>query len=162
MFLSTRAFSGRAATLSVTVFFAICLLTGFAPGVHACTCTYTPTLEAEFASATTVFAGTVTDVQILPDGDMVTTFTPTIRWKGPVENPTLVCQLASCATQFEVGESYIVFAWARMDQGQWVAWTHMCALNTWLDPVVIALLPPPELPVPVRKPTWGSVKTLYR
>lgn len=162
MFPLTRATCRRTGTPSATIFFAVCVLAGFAPGARACECTYTPTLAEEFASATTVFAGTVTDVQMLPNDYMVTTFTPTIRWKGAVENPTLVYQFASCATQFEVGESYIVFAWQTTLQGQWVTWTHMCASNTWLDPVVIALLPPPETPVPARTPTWGKIKTLYR
>lgn len=143
------------------------LMAGLPVGASACSCTHTPTLAEQVAAADVVFAGTVTDTWNPEDGcpsnDLVTTFAPTIRWKGPLDGTVRVHQDCSCAWgHFEVGQDFIVFAWNAVRDGQPVLWTHLCALNTWYDPGVAAQMPPPVLPVPTKTPTWGRVKTLYR
>jgi hypothetical protein len=165
MYLSTR--TPRLCAAACVIVVAVCLMAGLPLGTWACQCTYLPTLAEQVASADVVFAGTVTGTwdpeSNCPPNDLETTFTPTIRWKGPLDSTVQVHQDCSCAwSHFEVGQAFIVFAWNTTRDGQPVLWTHVCALNTWYDPGIVAQMPPPESPVPARVPTWGRVKTLYR
>ena len=165
MYLPTRVPRLPAAACAIVL--AVCLAASLPGGIQACECMYAPTLAEQVASADVVFAGTVTDTwspeSSCPADDLTTTFTPTIRWKGQLDDTVQVHQDCSCAwSYFEVGQDFIVFAWNATRDGQPVLWTHMCALNTWYDPDIAAQMPPPVAPVPTGTQTWGRVKTLYR
>ena len=155
-------------SLAVTVVvIAVCLMAGMPHMTQACECTYTPTLAEQVASADVVFAGIVTDTwdpeASCPPNDLMTTFTPTIRWKGSLDSTVQVYQDCGCAwSNFAVGETFIVFAWNMTRDDQPVLWTQLCALNTWYDPNIVAQMPSPVSPVPTEPQTWGRVKTLYR
>lgn len=140
--------------------FLVPLLT--ASPTRACTCTYFPPLMDAFGYATAVFGGTVTDIQDLPGGYMVVTFTPTIRWKGAFDDPVKVYELAGCNAEFWIGGSYRVFATLSAYDHQPVLWTDTCAYNRPLDEATIAEMPAPELPVPAIPHTWGALKSHYR
>ncbi|NOT33633.1 MAG: hypothetical protein HOP12_05610 [Candidatus Eisenbacteria bacterium] len=136
------------------------------PAAHACSCTNERTVLEEFAIAHYVFGGTVTSVQPTSDSfNVIATFTPTIRWKGGLNSVVNVYtprDESTCGFPFEVGESYLVFAFNSFASGQTGIWTHACSRNRPLADYPGLGLPPPEQPVPTVASTWGAVKTIYR
>lgn len=135
----------------------------------ACSCTYEPTLQEEFDSATRVFSGRVLWINPSPYGEWnEVMFEPLERWKGPMD-PGIVVVTGSndgvCGNHFEVGGEYLLFCWV-LSYGITLTpmpFTHSCSrtapleANPW-----ISLLPPPVLPVSAARPTWGALKTIHR
>ncbi len=135
--------------------------------LRACSCTNDHTVLQEFGYAAAVFAGTVTNIQPLGDGNNeIVTLTPTVRWKGGLDNPVQVItglNPAICGFPFAVGQSYLVFAFTSTFSGQPAYWTHLCSMDGPLaDNPIVPALPAPVLPVPTRANTWGALKSFYR
>jgi len=135
--------------------------------VLACSCTNEKTLLEEFNAAAVVFGGTVTDIQPAGDGvNEIVTFTPTVRWKGGLDAAQNVLDALNegiCGFPFQLGQSYLVFAFNTTFNGHPAIFTHLCSRDSFLDGNAdVGNLPPPELPVPARAHTWGALKAIYR
>jgi hypothetical protein len=94
---------------------------------HACLCGYEPPAE-RFSSITAVFSGRALEVNspyqqegrllvLRPPHVYVTHFVVDRVWKGSLGEKILVTTGASnCASQFEVGNEYLVWAYAASDE----------------------------------------------
>ncbi len=101
--------------LLVIVGIALAGLAG-APTASACTCVEPPPPLEALEAADLVFAGLVIEI-LEPDSSMFTRsfrFAAKRRWKGPVTDTMRVetaWSSASCGYPFEVGETYLVYAY---------------------------------------------------
>jgi hypothetical protein len=106
--------------------------------LFACSCAPPPPPAAALAEATAVFAGTVINIEV-EDGEIFSsadpvavTFEVATVWKGPVQQTLLVTTArdsASCGYSFEVGQSYLVYAYDAEDALQ----TGLCSRTTDLS-----------------------------
>lgn len=136
--------------------------------VSACSCTNNLTTLEEFGYAQLVFTGRVTSIQPDPYGTLAVEFEPINRWKGPLQYVQLVItplNSAGCGYEFEVGQDYLVFA-SLYGYGPTYTptpFTHLCSRTSHLEGnPYLAELPPPLLPTPASRPTWGTLKVRYR
>ena len=137
------------------------------PRALACSCTNNHTVMEEYDAASTLFAGTVTNIQPAGDGlNYMVTLNPTIRWKGGLDSPAQVLTGLNdgvCGFHFVVGEDYLVFAFNTLFNGQPALFTHSCSMDGLLaGNTIVPQLPPPVQPVPTLGRSWGTLKTLYR
>jgi len=147
---------------------ALVLLALATPPAAACTCTEPPPLQQEFDAAWLVFSGRVLEIQEDPFGTLAVSLDPIDRWKGPLSPGQLVVTPLNggvCGFTFEVGQEYLVFAFY-YPYGVTMTptpFTHLCSRTSLLagNPYV-ASLPPPLVPTPAARPTWGALKIGYR
>ncbi len=142
----------------------------------ACSCPAPESVTDALAHATYVFAGRVMSVgpSVVgawpPWGTLVVVdVAATAVWKGAVSTRMTVFTPASpadCGYPFVPGQDVLVYAGV-IDLGVAGPWYHplvsTCSRTAPLaDNPDLALLPPPDLPVPVRRDTWGALKSRYR
>ncbi len=154
---------------------AVAFLLASAPVARA-TCTCPPTLSVEdaLAAAKFVFAGQVLSLQpsYLPTPShtlMVAKVATSARWKGRVSNELEVFTETSaddCGYPLQVDQQYLFYADdtpTRVTEPIYCPLVSLCSRTAPLEGNPdLAVLPPPELPVPVRPSTWGSIKSRYR
>jgi hypothetical protein len=134
----------------------------------ACSCTNELTLQQEFDGAWVVFSGRVLEINADPFGTLAVRMDPIQRWKGSLAPGQIVVtpvNEAVCGFPFVVGEEYLVFGlyYAYGITYTPTPYTHLCSKSGLLaDNPYLAQLPPPLLPTPAARPTWGALKIGYR
>ena len=152
--------------VAVVLVWAVCIAP---PAARGCSCTNNLTLQEEFDFATGVFSGQVLSVipSYLPDMNWVV-LQPITRWKGGLSDPIGILTPASdaiCGYPFVAGQEYLVFYGIRYFGITYTPtpYTQLCSRTSLLaGNVYVSLLPPPVLPVPVRRHSWGGLKLIYR
>lgn len=110
-----------------------------APPASACSCIQPGPPEVEMESSDAVFVGQVLAVEAAPqEGELKSflvwnqvTFLLERVWKGLPEAETAVvrtaAESAACGYEFEVGETYLVYAYAAEEGGELT--TNLCTRN---------------------------------